>query len=121
MKKLANMFYSVFFVASIIFLVYCFIEFREDLATMICASIVVLIAAFLFIDVLVSVYKQEKKDFLEKAQQREDATTAEMKKYLNEILKYEKAIYVVSKRELAEIQQEQNKDQASDTAKFKVL
>ena len=96
-------------------------EFHDDVATMICASIVMLIASFLFLDVLISVYKEEKKDFLAKAQERQDRATEEIKKSLDEIIKYEKAIYVVNKRELVEIQQEQTKEQASDTAKFKVL
>lgn len=121
MKKIANMFYSIFFVAATIFLIYCFAEFRQDVATMICASIVMLIATFLFIDVLIGIYQAEKKDILEKMQERQDATSAELKKSLDEIIKYEKAIYVVNKRELLNLQQEQLKDQVSDTAKFKVL
>lgn len=121
MKKIANMFYSIFFVAATIFLIYCFVEFRGDVAIMISASVVMLIASFLFIDVLVTVYKQEKADLLEKAKERQDATTAEIKKNLEEIIKYEKAIYVVNKRELAERQQQQLNDQLNDTAKFKVL
>lgn len=121
MKKIANVFYSIFFVAAGIFLVYCFLEFRKDIATMICASVVMLIATFLFIDVLVSIYKAEKQDFLAKAQERQDATNAEIKKSFDELIKYEKAIYVVNKKELLEMQQNQLKDQLSDTAKFKVL
>ncbi len=121
MKKIANMFYSIFFVAAIIFLVYCFAEFREDIATMICATIVMLIATFLFIDVLVNIYKAEKKDLLEKTQERQDAFNKEISKTMEEILKYEKAIYVINKRELLELKKEQIADQTSDTAKFKVL
>ena len=125
MRKIANMFYSIFFVAAIIFLIYCFTEFREDIPTMICATIVMLIATFLFIDVLVSIYQAEKKELLEKAQERQDEATKEIKKTMEEILKYEKAIYVVNKRELVEMKKdqlsEQINDQQSDTAKFKVL
>ena len=121
MKKLMNMFYCVFFMAAMIFLIYCLAEYREDLATMICATVVMLIATILFIDVLVSVYKAEKEDYLERAQARQDNANKELKKELDEILKYEKAIYVISKRELNEMRQDQVKDQVSDTSKFKVL
>ncbi len=124
MKKIANMFYTIFFVAATIFLAYCFFEYREDVATMICASIVMLIATFLFIDVLVSLYKDEKKDYLEKAQQRQDTATAEIQKTLQEAIKFEKALYIINRRLLDQKQQEQSEqpyDQSSETAKFKVL
>ena len=121
MKKIANMAYSVFFVAAIIFLIYCFAEFRDDVATIICATIVMLIATVLFIDVLITVYKAEKKDILEKMQERQDAERAELSKLLNDVLKYEKAIYVVNKRALDEMNQQKNNNAVSDTAKFKVL
>ena len=71
MKKVANIFYTLFFIASLIFEGYCLQKFESDYVTIIGGGAVVLIASYLFIDVWISVYERESDRFLDAARQRE--------------------------------------------------
>lgn len=98
LKKIMNIFFVLFFIASIIFERYCLLECSDSPSIVICGGLVVIIAAFLFIDVLVSVYTTERDYILSKREEQQQAAVAALQKELNELLKYEKALYVVTKK-----------------------
>lgn len=99
MKKVANIFYTLFFIASLIFEGYCLQKFESDYVTIIGGGAVVLIASYLFIDVLISVYERERDRFLEAARQRESLAIKEVREEMLEMQKFQKALYISGKRQ----------------------
>ncbi|MDO5518873.1 MAG: hypothetical protein Q4G58_00125 [bacterium] len=98
LRKIANIFFTLFFVASIIFEHYCIRECGDSALIVVCGGLVVIIAAFLFIDVLVSVYTRERDYILEKQKEQNEAAVKGLREDLQELLKYQKALYVVAKK-----------------------
>ena len=98
LRKIANIFFTLFFIASIIFESYCILECGDSVIIVVCGGLVVVIAAFLFIDVLVSVYTRERDYILEKQAEQQKETAMIIGKELQEVLKYQKALYAVTKK-----------------------
>ena len=82
------------------FEVFCLLEYRHDSVAVIGGGIVVLIAAFLFIDMIVSLYIKERELFFQEAREREKRQERLWKDELEEILKYQKVTYLVAKKSL---------------------
>lgn len=98
LRRITDIFFVLFFIASIIFESYCLLECSDSPVIVICGGLVVIIAAFLFIDVVVSVYTREREYILERQKEQQDHAVKMLRKELDEILKYEKALYVITKK-----------------------
>lgn len=88
------MFSTLFFMASIMLEIYCFLELREDIISVICGGGVVLIAGYLFIDTLPFDVMREKEIYYGKSLEYEEKISKE----ITEILKFQKALYVLNKK-----------------------
>ena len=99
LKKITNVFFTLFFLASVIFEAYCLLECGDSVLIVVCGGLVVLIAAFLFIDVLVSIYTTERDYMLEQQRENYNQAAELIHNDLNELLKYQKALYAVTKKQ----------------------
>lgn len=98
LRKIANIFFTLLFVASIIFEGYCITECGDSILIMVCGGLVVIIATFLFIDVLVNVYTTERDYILAKKKEQQEEAVKAISDDLKEMLKYQKALYAVAKQ-----------------------
>lgn len=81
-KEKEFLIFGLVFLASLISLFYCMMEFRKDLITIIGVAVVVLITAYLWLDTIKSIICIQKQELQEK---------------LDKLEKLEKAIYVITK------------------------
>lgn len=105
MKRVANIFYTLFFIASLIFEGYCLQRLETNYVTIIGSGVVVLIASYLFLDVVISVYIKERNCFLEAAEKRQQYAINELKEEMLEMQKVQKALYVSNKRQTEAIKE----------------
>ncbi|BBF44593.1 hypothetical protein lbkm_3307 [Lachnospiraceae bacterium KM106-2] len=91
-KKIKIIFYSLFFMTAAIFEVYTLLELRQDMVSLLCSSMVMLIASYLFLDMIIDCYREQRRLFIEMAEHKE------LHKDLQELIKYEKALLVINKK-----------------------
>lgn len=76
---------------------YCFLELRDDIISVICGGCVVLISGYLFLDTIrVDILKQ-REDYYQKSLENEER----MNKELVEMVKFQKATYITSKKSIS--------------------
>lgn len=94
MKRKINLIgFSLFFLLSIMIEMYCLLELRDDLITIVGMGIVVIISAFLLLDVIIN--ETDKKNNNSKS---ENYDTSNLEKKLDELENIQKAIYVSTKK-----------------------
>lgn len=127
MKKRSYIFYTLFFIIAVLFEMYCFLELRKDLISIVCGGLVVLIAGFLLVDVIVTevnsqferinyfqkgIYQLLKKQQLTKypildTEKKQDNLVEDIR--MNQI-KMAKAIVRLNKSSMMELYNQENQD-----------
>lgn len=108
--RIVNICYTLFFLAAIMFETFCLLEYRADAVAVIGGGIIVLIASFLFIDMIVILYVKERERFFKESRDREERQAKLVKDELEEILKYQKVTYLVVKKSLQASNRDIEKD-----------
>lgn len=98
MKKKNNIIlYGLFFLASILVETHCLLQFGNDLIVIAGVGLVVLIAAYLFMDGLLSTYAAVKEEKEQKLDEHLQTISTAIEEKLRELETLQKAIYVVTK------------------------
>lgn len=92
-KKMSIIFYSLFFIASIIMETYCLLQLRDDLISLGGMSLVVLISAYLLIDSILGEITKEKLSV-----NNNNFIIDRIEKKLEDMENIQKAIYVSTKK-----------------------
>ena len=99
-KKFSLIFYVLFWALADIFELYCLIALHDDLFSVVAGGLVVLIATYLMLDTMIEWHREEKKHYMNEVITKQNEAIAELTRQIQEIEKYQKALYVYTKRSL---------------------
>ena len=85
---------SLILIASLLAEIYCFLEFRKDILTILGTSVIVLVAAFITLDSFLSIFSMDEKE----GNGVKSDGFRNIQKYLEEMEKVQKATFVMAKK-----------------------
>ena len=85
---------SLILIASLLAEIYCFLEFRKDILTILGTSVIVLVAAFITLDSFLSIFGMDEKE----GNDMKSDGFRNIQKYLEEMEKVQKATFVMAKK-----------------------
>ena len=85
---------SLILIASLLAEIYCFLEFRKDILTILGTSVIVLVAAFITLDSFLSIFGMDEKE----GNGVKSDGFRNIQKYLEEMEKVQKATFVMAKK-----------------------